>query len=376
MKSTLPLIHIEYPAIDDAEFEGNPVLRGVIKVEDLEHLRIDNAYQREFLSLSTRRYILEALSTKQRLPDLELGMRGQSWEFIKDSSEIIVLNDPVFIIDGQQRRGTILEYLKNNPEETVRQGALIHFGSTMEWERKRFHALNLHQTSVSSGILLRNLRSTSPGIATLYGLAVSDKDFPLLNRVSWNQSMLRQDLISANLYVRNILWTHGHLGGGIVASSVNAIETGIERLTKIIGLPQLRANIKAHWNSIERAWGIKELSHKGSPWMTHAFLNAYCNVISDHYDFWTGSNQTELKFPSSIMTKLEKFPITDPEIRALSSGSGQGRVTLQFHLEQWLNKYSPMTKRDVIGNINEHKSIAVRNRYKNQKNQIVMEKTT
>jgi hypothetical protein len=159
------VVRILKPSLDDEVFPGNPVLRGVIDPASLSELCIDRHYQREFLSSGTRRAIIQALNRHERLPDLELGMRGENWSFGADAenpNEVVELHDPVFLIDGQQRRGSILEYLERFPEEkSVRQGVCIHFSTTMEWERERFQALNLNQTRVSANVLLRTCVPTT-----------------------------------------------------------------------------------------------------------------------------------------------------------------------------------------------------------------------
>jgi hypothetical protein len=329
------LVKVEYPSIDEAAFAGNPVLRGVISTDSLEHLRTDPAYQREFLSHTIRRHILDALVRRQRLPDIELGMRGDNWSFADNGEDIVILHDPIYIIDGQQRRGTLLEYLAENPGSTVRQGALIHFKTTMEWERQRFHALNLHQTRVSSAVLLKNLRSTNPGIATLYGLAMTDKDFPLRDRVSWTQQRGHKDLLTSTLYTKVILTLHGHMGGGITASSVQGMDIGTARLAEMIGLPTLRANTKEFWATIDEVWGISTLSRAGVTWLKNAYLVALANVMSDHHDFW---NAKRLHITSEHKKKLNTFPINDPEIKNLAGSSGLAANAIAYHLIQHLNK--------------------------------------
>ncbi len=329
------LVKVEYPSIDEAVFEGNPVLRGVISTDSLEHLRIDTAYQREFLSHTIRRHILDALVRRQRLPDIELGMRGENWSFADTGEDTIILRDPIYIIDGQQRRGTLLEYLSENPGAILRQGALIHFKTTMEWERQRFHALNLHQTRVSSAVLLKNLRSTNPGIATLYGLAMTDKDFPLRDRVGWTQQRGSKDLMTSTLYTKAILTLHGHMGGGIMASSVQGMDIGTARLAELIGLPTLRANTKEFWGTIDEVWGISTLSRSGATWLKNSYLIAFASVISDHHDFW---NAKRLNINSEHIKKLKTFPINDPEIKNLAGSSGLASSAIAYHLIQHLNK--------------------------------------
>ena len=263
-------------------------------------------------------------------------MRGEEWEF-EGNNDVILLKNPTFIIDGQQRRGTILEYLKNNPKATIRQGVAVHFSTTMEWERQRFHSLNLHQTRVSAPILLRNMRSTNPCIATFYGLTVTDKDFPLQNRVGWGQMRTAKDLISATLYIKLGLILHGHFGGGIVVSNVSTMESACIRLEEIIGLSTIRKNTVTFWQSIDTIWGVRDLQRRpGALWLKSGFLIAYANVLSDHRDFWDGKT---LIISSNIIQRLRAFYINDPEIRLLATAGGQAHRSLQFHIINFINKY-------------------------------------
>ena len=59
-------IRIVKGSIDDIVIEGNPCMRGVIATDSLQHLQIDKSYQREFLSATARRYIMDALDKKDR----------------------------------------------------------------------------------------------------------------------------------------------------------------------------------------------------------------------------------------------------------------------------------------------------------------------
>lgn len=353
-------IKIRKPSLDDEVMEGNPCLRGVIRPESIASLRIDSHYQRELLSLSTRRFILRAISSGGRLPDIELGMRGQRWEFDDDD---VVLLDPVFVIDGQQRRGTVLEYLTINPDFDPHLGVIIHFGTTMEWERNRFQLLGAHRTNISGAIIIRNMRSTCPGVATLYGLTQTDESFALYNRVGWGQTMLTKDLLSAQTYMRAILNMHGHLGGGITTNQSALVEGAVNKLVRIIGLPTLRNNTKTLFNFIDKIWGIQELETRGATWLRSTFILALTDVISNHTDFWTYQDR-ELKFSPTIHEKFESFPINDPQIRMLAATSGAARPQLTYHMIQHINKgrRTHLEQRDLEAISRSHHVAAQRSR--------------
>lgn len=345
------MIRIFNPSLDDVIVDGNPCLRGVIDPKSLSELRIDGAYQREFLSSTTRRFINKALINNQRLPDVELGMRGQEWDV--DDNNDAILKSPCFIIDGQQRRGSVLEYLVKNPDYDPRLGAVIHFGTTMEWERERFEALNLHQATVTTSLLIRNQRSVCPAIATLYGLTQTDKNFPLSQRVGWNQVMAKHDLISGTAYIHYASYLHGHIGPGLKGKSVMELVAGLNRLENLISLQQIRTNTRLFWETVETCWGIKSLTSRGSTWLRNTFLMALLNMVSDHLDFWTGDDGTVFQMPIEHRNKLEKFPVSDPEIKNLAAMSGKSRETMLFQMVAHMNKGRREENRLIPRNIAE-----------------------
>src|SRR3954469_4750644 len=93
-------IRILKPSLDD--FGKQTVLRGIIDNDSLSGLLTDY-YQRELLPDSNRRDIIEALEKEVQLPDIELGMRGQT--FTMPTPILVTLEDPTYIIDGLQRVG-------------------------------------------------------------------------------------------------------------------------------------------------------------------------------------------------------------------------------------------------------------------------------
>jgi hypothetical protein len=333
-------IRVTVGSLDDIVLEGNPCLRGVVAPASLPLLLIDTSYQREFLAPTARRYIMEALSQGQRLPDLELGMRGHAWRWVQENNPEagFVLLDPVYIIDGQQRRGSIVEFMARFPKIDPRQGVIVHFGSTPDWERERFQALNLHQVRVSTGLIVRNLRENCRGIACVYGLTQTDRDFPLYDRVSWGQAMGGKDLISGTGYATVILMLHGHMGAGVGVSSVKTMAAAFDKLEGLIGLEQLRANVRAFFDVIEHCWELRSLTKRGATWMRGTFLLALCDVFSDHLDFWTGDKGAKFTVPVELRNRLERFPITDPEIRNLAASGGQARSVLVYNLINHINK--------------------------------------
>ena len=332
IKSCTP-VKIVKPSLDDDKRQA--VLRGVVSPETLGALRVDQNYQREGLSSSSRREIARAFETRGKLPDIVLGMRGDRFQVDEDSSVILV--DPVYIIDGQQRRNTALEYLARFPEEPIRLGATVHFNTNVKWERDLFHALNLYQTKVSPNVILRNIKEESPLLATVYGLTRADKEFALYGRVCWTHNMVKGDLISALSFTRLSLAIHAHLAA-VIRSSAKEVPSACNNLTKAIGLPLARANVKEFWGVVDECWGLRNVQYKERT--THlrtTFLDSLTKVFSGHHDFWEGDGDRRLCVPLDLRRKLMKFPINDPEIMRLSGAGGQAREMLKILMVQHIN---------------------------------------
>lgn len=323
------------------------VLRGVLHVESLAELRIDASYQREILSRSSRRSIELALDNGAQLPDIELGMRGERWRV--DDQQNVELLDPVFIIDGQQRRATIIDYLDKFPEEPISLGAVVHFNSNSRWERERFRILNTAAVKVSPSVLLRGMKDDVPALATLYGLSRTDREFPLYGRVGWGQNLARSDLLSSKAFTDHAIQLHAHFGA-LIKTRVTEAPIAFRRLEELIGLKRLRENVIEFWGLIEYAWGLRALRDKrDATYLRGTFLRALVQVLSDHVDFWPGESR-RLIVPYEIKAKLRKFPMNDPSIITLAGAGGRAKDALIFQFVSFLNSgkqpHKRLTKRD------------------------------
>lgn len=329
-------VRIIHPSIDN--WHDTVVVRGILDNETLVNLRTD-FYQRELLPSASRKFIREALEKGDRLPDVVLGMRGDSFGMIgKD----VLLKDDVFIIDGQQRIKTILEMVPKT-KSPPRLGAVIHLNTSVGWERDLFQKLNQYQQKVSPNILLRNNKEDHPLVATLYGLTNSDRQFVLYDRACWSQNMRRNHLVTASTLLMTSMNLHSHLAPTLSQGIARQVPSS-DRLVRVAGLPVLRANIKTFWNLIDECWGIRRIHIKGgAPYMATGFLYVLAKFLSDHPAFWAG-NRLEVDY--LLRRKLAKFPITDPEIVRLTAAAGAARVTLYIHLVNHLNS-GKRTKRLV-----------------------------
>lgn len=299
---------------------GSIILRGVIHPECLKFLKVDD-YQRERLGSSAS--IWKALTNHQALPDIELGMRGQRYQEMKDGT--IFLQDPVYIIDGLQRQTGALRYMEATGQD-VRLGAVIHFSTDKSWESERFRVLNTTARRVSGNVILRNDREGNPAILTLYGLSMNQADFPLYKRVTWEQVMARHDLITAGTMLKVALRLHRHLQSSVTSTKVSDIAANARKLGDLIGLNKLRSNLVEFFAVINEAWPFNEIDTQSpTPFLRSGFLLALASLLSHHKDFWRDDDKT-LHVETDLRRKIGTFKVFDPNINFLTHGSGSSSL--------------------------------------------------
>jgi len=309
-------------ALDDGEGVGSVVFRGTLSNETLRFLLTDD-YQREAQPMSSQKKILSALKSGDRLPDVELGMRGENFH---QREGAVLLKDDVYIIDGLQRITTVINFVGENPGANVQLGAVVHLNTTREWERERFHKLNNWRLRISPNVLLRNKREGNDALLMLYGLSHNDKSFPLYQRVSWEQKMRRGDYITSLMFAKIAGRLHGHLAPGR-ASVIDELAGSLARAAKIIGVQTMRDNLKNFFNLIDAAWGIRGIQYRESAiYMRTTFLNALSAVLSNHHDFW--KNDKHLFVEANLIRKIASFPINDPQVIHLAGSAGKAQFVL------------------------------------------------
>lgn len=334
-KTSSTTVKLFNAALDDAEDSpAGVVLRGALDLGSLHHLLRDD-YQREAQPLSSQNRIMDALQSGSRLPDVDLGMRGEDFSAREGS---FFLKDSVYIIDGVQRISTIIHFLGTNPGVPVRIGATVHLNTSKEWERERFHKLNNWRNKLSPNILLRNMRETNPGVLMLYGLSTNDKVFPLHHRVSWSQRMTRGELITALTFAKAVAFLHSHKVSS-ARSNVEEIGVGLQKLVEVVGVQNVRENIRAFFELVDQCWGIKSVQYKeGAIYMRGQFLFVLARLLSDHHDFWSDSAERRLFVNANLRRKIAQFPISDPEVVRLAGSSGSARQILYMLLRDHINK--------------------------------------
>lgn len=286
------------------------VLRGVVDPVHLQLLKIDD-YQREALPLSALTKMWQALRDGESLPDIELGLRSSDYE--NDGSEFW-LEDKLYIIDGQQRRNAALHILSIMPDLNVRIGAMIHFGTTREWERERFRVLNLERAKVSPNVLLRNMRYQSKAVLTLYGLCHNEPNFALFERVCWRQAMAQKELVSARTLCSVAGSLHAHKSLAF-RNTLAELVPALDRQAGLVKLDRWRQNIVYFFDLIDECFGVRKITLRDlAPQIKTAFLTQTAIVLSDHTNFWRGDLETELYVSADWRKRFATFPIHDPSV--------------------------------------------------------------
>jgi len=323
------------------------VLRGVVHPQSLGKLLMGD-YQREALPQSSLAEMIEAVRNHTSLPDIELGMRGA--RISNHGDDNFWLLDPVYVIDGQQRRNATLTLLEAMPNHDVRLGAMVHFNTTVEWERERFHILNAKRSKVSPNILMKNARHTNYAVLTLYGLSTNTPAFSMYSRVCWRQKTNSDELISAVTFAKVAANLHRHLSG---ASGTRIIELlpSIERQAREVTLAVWRRNIEVFFEMIDTCFGIRTIRLPGTPvYMRTAFLITMAKIINDHLNFWRLPGGNELYFDPAFIDKMKKFPVFDPTVAPLCSTSGSSRNLLQTLIINHINsgrRINKLIRRDA-----------------------------
>ncbi len=314
-------------ALDETP-QGEIILRGVVSSDSLKLLKVDD-YQREVLSNKKVMELKEALRVGS-VPAITLGMRGETF-MERDGNWY--LSDDIYIIDGLQRVTGGLELLAEDSDVVPHLGAEIHFGTNQESERALFSKLNISQSKLSSNVTLRNAQYDLPVMKTLFNLT-TEKAFVMGKRVCWNQSMKRDDLISAVTFVKIVAMLHSHAGPGRSNSAMDLAQ-GLEKIVDNVGRNVFADNVRTFFDIVDQCWGVQRVAYReGASYMRVNFLVQLARVLSDHPIFWEKDrlcvNRVEMK-------KLSSFPVSDPEVVRLASSGGMAAETLYVHFVRHIN---------------------------------------
>ena len=332
-RNSVKLINAALDEIAIAKIGNQIVLRGVLENDSFDLLQVSE-YQREVLAQSKIMELVDAMKTGS-VPDVELGMRGGSF---REGEGAFYLQDPVFIIDGLQRVTAVKHMLRLLGQEGVRPprlGATVYFNTTEEWERERFKILNLYRAKLSPNVLLRNRRHDYSAVETMYNLATEDKTFVLKGRICWNQGMTRQELISAQTYLRVVGYLHSHLGP-TRACRGEELTKGIQKVMSLVGRNIFRENIRTFFDVLDQAFGIRVVTFKeGAAYLKFTFMTCLAEIFSNHFDFW---RENKLFVEADLIRKIKLFPLADPNVRNLCSAGGMANRLLYRLLVDHINR--------------------------------------
>jgi len=317
-------VRLQNATLDEKSADGSIVAHGWLDLPALLELRVGD-YQREVLDIHGRgrkSKLYAAIEQNERIPDIMLGMRGQHFTTRGGSFH---LEDDVYIIDGLQRVSHFRKFAVENPERaaSIRLGAEVRFNTDRESEKLLFTAMNLNRTAMSPNVILRNAREESNGLLTLYGLTHNDPSFALYNRVSWNQKMSRNELMTALVYCKAaIMLNRGSAHSGGVAG----VPGVLQRTAEEIGIQTMRDNTYRFFEVMDEIWGIKGVKYVDMT--THLrgnFLESLARLFVSHENFWDGKR---LVVDARSRQKLKTFAINDPNIQKLAASGGSARDLL------------------------------------------------
>lgn len=313
---------------------GTLIMQAVVAFDSLPELKVDD-YQRKVLTLTPRSRLYQAFEKGEVLPAIELGMRGQRY-VTRDG--VAYLQDDVYILDGLQRVSGAMRYGSLHQGWARNLLATIHFDTTRAWERERFEVLNVARVKMSPNILLRNKREDSNGCNLLYQLCMEDTRFPLQQRVSWEQTMSRNDLITAMNFAKTAIRMHTHIGvGGGGTQNLDGITTMLDRLVESVGARNLQNNINSFYKLIDDCWGIRAVQYRDTATQLRGvFMMVLARVISDHTDFWKAQDR-QLQIPRELLAKIKSFPVQDPTVVNLAGSAGKARHMLYTMIVDHIN---------------------------------------
>lgn len=298
--------------------EEQIVLRGVIDPATLTGL-LQPDYQRETLPKSTIDGLIEAFRGGGRVPDVELAVRGERYGCTDDDHGTYTITGDVYVIDGLQRISAARDFAHDGGRPLV--GAMLHFGTTEQWERDRFRILNMRRSRLSPNVLLRNQAAECPSLRRLYELSI-DESFVLSGRISWSQHMRREQLLTALTFLKTSMRLHSKFGAGRYVC-VEALWQALPPMMANVGPGALVENVRAFFELLDHTWGVRGILYKDrATHLKSGFLFALADVISEYPAFWSGKM---LRVDRELQKKIGQFPLGDPSVRAMAcSTTSQG----------------------------------------------------
>lgn len=315
--------------------DGEITAHGWLDLDSMRALRVDD-YQREVLGATSGKKSSLRLAVERgaNLPDIMIGMRGEDYD---TRGQTMILKDRCYIIDGLQRIAAMLHYAEGHPEEakTLRIGAEVRFSTDKQKEKDLFLVVNTSRIPVSPNVILRNMRTDHPSVLTLYGLSNNEPKFALHKRVSWNQRMARQELLSALILAKIAKALHNS-SGSTGHGRAHEMASTLDGVCKDVGLATFRKNIIAFFEVLDECYGIRKIQYKEvSTQLKGNFLLTVARVLAQHANFWKDG---ELFVDAPTRRKLATFPLEEPNIARLAGAGNSAMPTLREMLVDHLNK--------------------------------------
>lgn len=319
-------------ALEDDTDTGEIILRGTVDQNTLRFIQIE-WYQRE-QGFSQRHIseIMAGLFVNGRVADITLGMRGHHVQ-TKDNN--FVLQDKVYCIDGGQRLRAIAMAQRERPSLKLSIGAKIYFGTTEQTENAMFCKLGTTQVRISASVLFRNRKKESAAANLLVSLNY-DGDFTLKERIAWDQTRGRGELMNGFTLARIAGALHAHKGPGLRCAAVNDLIVGLDNLVRNIGEDNLRINMIRFFDAIDKCWNVRNLSggrDESRPHLKPEFLLTIAGLMSRYSDFWDGTARNEFYCPEKFIKRLKGFKLAD----FLHSASSMDKDVLFEVLRKRLN---------------------------------------
>ena len=172
---------------------------------------------------------------------------------------------------------------------------------------------------MSPNVLLRNARSDSPIVMSLYQLCLSSQ-FSLQKRVCWHQQMKREELLTAMILVKVSGELHRRFGVNLASRRQDTLVPALDKFAARVGRSVLIGNVREFFDVLTEAFRINEVVYREiAPSLRHGFLLSLAKVFASHQDFWADA---EFRVPKELRRKLGMFAINDPHIATLCSSSG------------------------------------------------------
>lgn len=306
-----------------AEMDSHITLRGVLDPSSFKLIEVDD-YQREVLPTNrrqTKQSLETALKRGNIVPDITLACRGGDFS-VRDGS--FFLRESVYVVDGLQRLSAGIRVMNAGEKTDPRLGCAVYFNTSRDWEREQFRILNSVQSKLSANVLIRNMREDIPVIDMLHGLT-KDSSFALYNRVTWQQRMQRNELLTALNFLKVAGALHSTYGSG-KASISRVLAAGLEKIMVAVGRVQMRENVKTFFEVLDFCWGVKKVTYgERANHLKGTFMGALALVFAHHQNFW---EDRKLVVESSLRRKIALFPINDPVVQSLAGSHGIGRSHL------------------------------------------------